>query len=214
MWGLYFCHHEVLTLWICWVAYYDDPWTLALGVKWSFWIRWKILPHLYLGVWIFKELWTFRHVYIQTTRLTFFLRATPMTYGGSQARGWSGAVVAGRIRATSVTCTTAQGNAGSLTHWARPGMGPASSWIPVRFVFTEPQRELRLALDLRNWSLVFTLRAGSSVLLKSSRSQEMWILFLHSLLYLGQIISLASAAVSLCSLLRAARSRDTDYNTL
>ena len=30
--------------------------------------------------------------------------------------------------------TTAHGNAGSLTHWARPGIKPASSWILVRFV--------------------------------------------------------------------------------
>ena len=36
--------------------------------------------------------------------------------------------------ATSVTHTTADGNAGSLTLWARPGIKPASSWILVRFV--------------------------------------------------------------------------------
>jgi len=33
-----------------------------------------------------------------------------------------------------VTYTTAQGNAGSLTHWVRPGIEPKSSWILVRFV--------------------------------------------------------------------------------
>ena len=32
------------------------------------------------------------------------------------------------------TNTTAPGNARSLTHWVRPGMEPASSWILVRFV--------------------------------------------------------------------------------
>ena len=37
---------------------------------------------------------------------------------------------------------TAQGNAGSLTHLARPGIEPESSWILVRLVSTEPQREL------------------------------------------------------------------------
>ena len=42
----------------------------------------------------------------------------------------------------SSTYTTAQGNAGSLIHWARPGIEPASSWMLVRFVFAEPQREL------------------------------------------------------------------------
>ena len=47
-----------------------------------------------------------------------------------------------RIQATSVTCTTDHGNARSLTDWAKPGIEPASSWILVRFVSTEPWREL------------------------------------------------------------------------
>ena len=38
------------------------------------------------------------------------------------------------IRATSATYTTAHGNAGSLTHWARPGIEPATSWFLVGFV--------------------------------------------------------------------------------
>ena len=42
----------------------------------------------------------------------------------------------------SVTHTTAHGNAGSLTHWARPGNGPTSSWMLVGFVTTESQLEL------------------------------------------------------------------------
>ena len=37
------------------------------------------------------------------------------------------------IQATSVTYTTAQGNAGSLTHWARPGIEPTTSWFLVIF---------------------------------------------------------------------------------
>ena len=45
-----------------------------------------------------------------------------------------------------VTYTTAQGNTGSLTHWAGPGIEPASSWIPVRFVMAEPQGELHVVL--------------------------------------------------------------------
>ena len=39
----------------------------------------------------------------------------------------------------SATHTTAQSNAGSLTHGARPGMEPGSSWILVGLVTTEPQ---------------------------------------------------------------------------
>ena len=38
--------------------------------------------------------------------------------------------------------TTAHRNAGFLTHWARPGIEPASSQILVRFVFSEPWQEL------------------------------------------------------------------------
>ena len=32
----------------------------------------------------------------------------------------------------------AHGNAGSLTHWERPGIESASLWIPVGFITTEP----------------------------------------------------------------------------
>ena len=39
-----------------------------------------------------------------------------------------------RIQAMSMTYTIAQGNAGSLTYGARPGMEPASSWMLVRFI--------------------------------------------------------------------------------
>ena len=38
--------------------------------------------------------------------------------------------------------TTAQGNARSLTHCARLGTEPASSWILVKFVSAAPQQEL------------------------------------------------------------------------
>ena len=38
--------------------------------------------------------------------------------------------------------TTAHSNAGSPTHWARPGIEPASSWILVGFISTVPQWEL------------------------------------------------------------------------
>ena len=39
-----------------------------------------------------------------------------------------------RIQAESVTYNTAHGNARSLTHWARPGIEPKSSWILFGFV--------------------------------------------------------------------------------
>ena len=57
-----------------------------------------------------------------------------------------------RIWATPVTYTTLHGNSRSLTHWARPGTEPTSSWILVRFVSTVPQWELpHLAKLLIAW---------------------------------------------------------------
>ena len=47
-----------------------------------------------------------------------------------------------QIRALSATYTTVHSHAGSLTHCRRPGIDPATSWFPVRFISTEPQREL------------------------------------------------------------------------
>ena len=43
---------------------------------------------------------------------------------------------------TFATYTTAQGNAGPLTHLVRPGIRLASSWILVRFFTTQPQLTL------------------------------------------------------------------------
>ena len=40
--------------------------------------------------------------------------------------------------------TTAHSNAGSLTHWARPGIDPMSSWILVGFITSEPRWEFSL----------------------------------------------------------------------
>ena len=46
------------------------------------------------------------------------------------------------IQTPPVTYSTAHGNARSLTHWARPGIEPVSSWILVGFVSDAPQWEL------------------------------------------------------------------------
>ena len=72
---------------------------------------------------------------------------TPAGYGSAQARGWIGAVAAPLAYTTatampSVTYTESHSNVGSLTHWVGPGIKPASSWILLRFVTAEPQREL------------------------------------------------------------------------
>ena len=46
-----------------------------------------------------------------------------------------------QIWATSETYTTAHGNTVYLTHWARPGIEPTSSWIQAGFISTAPQWE-------------------------------------------------------------------------
>ena len=74
-------------------------------------------------------------------------RATPVPFGGSQARGQIGATAASlqtqpqqcQIWASSATYTSAHGNARSLTHWARPGIEPVPSRILVRFISAEPE---------------------------------------------------------------------------
>ena len=55
-----------------------------------------------------------------------------MAYGGSQARGLTSAVA-------PMIHTTTHGNVGSLAHWSRPGIEPASSGMLVRFVSAEPR---------------------------------------------------------------------------
>ena len=77
-------------------------------------------------------------------------KAAPTAHGGSQARGQIGAVATGLtpepwqrgIRDASATYTTAHGNTGSLSHWARPWIEPATSWFLVGLVSTAPGQEL------------------------------------------------------------------------
>ena len=82
-----------------------------------------------------------------------FFRATPAAYGVSQTRDPIGGTAAGLHRSHSKagseplsTYTTAHGNTASLTHWARPGTEPTSSWILVGFVSPEPRHDLQLEL--------------------------------------------------------------------
>ena len=48
-----------------------------------------------------------------------------------------------KMGAIPVTYTTAPGNSGSLTYWAKPGIKPASSGILVGFITPEPQWEFQ-----------------------------------------------------------------------
>ena len=75
--------------------------------------------------------------------LGFFpvFRASPVSYGSSQARDLIRATAAGHSHSTVgskprlVTYITAHGSSRSLTHCARPGIEPASSWIVGRICF-------------------------------------------------------------------------------
>ena len=85
-------------------------------------------------------------------------RAAHKAYGGSQARGRIGAFATSLYHSHSNTryephlppIPQLTANAGSLTHWARPWITPASSWMLVRFVSFGPRwevcRELFLVL--------------------------------------------------------------------
>jgi len=54
-----------------------------------------------------------------------------------------------QIQAESVTYTTAQGNTTFLTHCARPGTEPATSWFLVGFVSISPRQELLTWLSFK-----------------------------------------------------------------
>ena len=84
----------------------------------------------------------------------FFLlfRAAPAACRSSQARGWIAAAAAGLHHSHSHTRSkphlppTPQFAAGSLTHWARPGIG-----ILIRFITTESQQDLPADGVLTQW---------------------------------------------------------------
>ena len=95
------------------------------------------------------------------TSFFLFIQGRTAAYGSSQARGPIGVAAAGlhhshRIWAASATHTTAHSNAGSLTHWARSGTEPASSWTQVRFATAELQRGLRCCMisEVSSWKAV------------------------------------------------------------
>ena len=77
----------------------------------------------------------------------FFLlfRTAPVTHGASQTRGL--------ITTTAASLCCSHSNARSLTHWAKPGIEPETSWFLVGFVSTAPWLELPWSSTLRMWPL-------------------------------------------------------------
>ena len=63
-----------------------------------------------------------------------FFRTVSIVHRSSQARG--------PVRAAAAGLHHSHSNARSPTHWVRPGIKPAPSWIPAEFATTEPQQEL------------------------------------------------------------------------
>ena len=138
-------------------------------------------PKIYKEYFTVSGLWWFLSKCISfSLSLSFFFffflfclfRAATMAYGGSQARGLIRATTAGlpqqcQIQAASVTYTTAHSSTGSLTHWARAGMGPATSWFLVRFVSAMPWWELHVShysFDLHFFNEVLILTFYFSIL--------------------------------------------------
>ena len=85
-----------------------------------------------------KEMWTTCYLCLSSLLMFFFFFSFEgLTWGNgvSLAIGWTGATAGaytkpqqGQIRTASATYAAACSNPGSLTHWARPGIEPTSSW--------------------------------------------------------------------------------------
>ena len=75
--------------------------------------------------------------------LFFLFRATPVAYGGSQARG--------QIGATATDLHHSHSNVGCLTHRAKPGIEPATSWFLGELVSAAPRWELLILFKRSPW---------------------------------------------------------------
>ena len=89
-----------------------------------------------------------------------FFRAAPVTYESSQAWCWIGAAAAALYHSHSHTR--------SLTHWTRPGIKPASSWILVGFLThwatIGTLTHLHFEFQLSSYELATSLRAENMTL--------------------------------------------------
>ena len=86
--------------------------------------QWNITSY-FLGCLFFKD---------------FFFRAVPMACGSSLVRGWIRAAPASlhhshsNIRSKLHLYSAVHGNTGSFSHWVRPRIEPAPSWVLVGFL--------------------------------------------------------------------------------
>ena len=126
---------------------------------------------LFWGIILKVWRWFIFLVCFKTEFLLFFIyfllfRAAPTAYGGSQTRGPIGAVVAGLYHSYSNTRSEPHLQptpqlTGSLTHWARPGIEPTTSWFLVGFVSAVPRWKLPqnfyLEWKLEEWNCLYNL---------------------------------------------------------
>ena len=89
---------------------------------------------------LWEEIYFFLLVFFFFFLFFFLFRAKLKAYGSFQPRGWIGAVAAGLPHSHS--------NAGSLTHWVKPGLEPTSSWILAGFITAEPQQDSKKQFTL------------------------------------------------------------------
>ena len=91
-------------------------------------------------------------------------------------------------RDPSLVCdNTAHGDARTLTHWERPGIEPASSWILFRFVSTGPQWELPKYKFLIPWFLWTPSTTVNDNDLKKSSSTFWQTLFTRASKVIGYV---------------------------
>ena len=82
-------------------------------------------------------------IYILTSLFFFFCFLGPHPWHTEVPRlGVKSELQQCRVWAASATYATAHGSARFLTHWARPGIEPTTSWFLVGFVSSEPWQEL------------------------------------------------------------------------
>ena len=109
----------------------------------------SFLPlHRYVVAWYVKTLYSLplaKYIpEIKTLCVCVLSRAAPVAYGGSQAKGLIGATAIGLCHShhNARSKSPLQPSCCYLTHWARPGIEPVTSWFPVGFISTVPQQEL------------------------------------------------------------------------
>ena len=121
------------------------------------------LPYFFFS---FTHRWCFQYFFFFFFFFWWGRVGALVAYGSTQARGWIGTIAASLRHSHSNVGSKlhlqptplAQGNTRFPTHRARLGMEPASSWIPVGFIFAAPQWELLFPVlqAMLQWMTLYT----------------------------------------------------------